>query len=100
MSDFINLVIFFTAILMWWKYIKHHHTWTGWTDWVENRGSYDDVTFIRERYCLTCKNKDRHVIGEHRCTSTKYEACPHREVFVAAFDKDVAIENLEKELGL
>jgi hypothetical protein len=102
-TDYIGATALVVAILLWWKLLKHRHTWTGWTDWVENRANYDEVNFIRERYCQTCKAKDRHAIGDHRCNVVKapeYTPCPHRNTFIAAFDKDVAISNIEKELGL
>lgn len=99
MSDLPSLIITVAAIWVWWRYIKHHHTWTEWTDWVETRRSTHGYTlFFRERYCVKCNKPDRHEIGEHDCRD-RY-GCPHRDIFVAAFDKGVAIKNKERELGL
>ena len=97
-EDYIGMTAVITAIALWWKLLKHRHTWTVWTDWVMHSPRYDRTAFLRERYCLTCQKTDRHLIGEHDCSH--HENCPHRDVFVAAFDKGVAIDKLEKELGL
>jgi hypothetical protein len=98
MNDYIGAAAVVTAIFLWWKLLKHRHDWTEWTDWVMHSPRYDRTAFIRERYCLTCRKTDRQEIGEHECAYK--QDCPHRDVFVAAFDKDVAIQNIEKELGL
>jgi hypothetical protein len=85
------------AIALWWKLLKHRHTWTVWTDWVASRESWGATSFIRERYCETCQKTTRQEIGSHECAE---RPCQHKDIFVAAFDKGVAIKNIEKELGL
>lgn len=98
-EDYIGMASVITAIALWWKLLKHRHDWTEWTDWVLTRqGAWGHTSFVRERYCLTCQHKDRQDIGEHDCQDRP--ECTHRDVFVAAFDKGVAIDKLEKELGL
>lgn len=98
MSDIPSVIFAAVAFWVWWKFLKHHHAWTEWTDWVQtSRSTHGHTLFFRERYCVKCNKPERHEIGEHDCWQ---RPCPHRDTFVAAFDRGVAIKNKERELGL